>query len=496
MFVIKSKRKAKAVIGRVVIGLGLGLALVAPTVGLAQSQPRDGRSREAARLDEPTPAEALANTRKTGVPTLVLVTSESSPASMALWRDLKAAHDESTRRDAIQLIHVAIEELGNTAKKLGLKRVPAVLLYCRDDDKVNLAGQHSGPMDVEFIGGWVGLYHRDGTKTKVAVDKGDDADVRQTNYQDYPSAQSTPQYQQPQPPPKAPPYQAPPPPQPPQQPTYYPPQQQQYYTPPPMVPVYQQPQPTMVYAPSPPPIYVQPSAPTIVMGPAPQPNFAFAPQPASAPMAMAPMNLLAPANAPQPPQGNAPQPPANAPQPPTYAMAPAPQPTYAMAPAPQPTYAMAPAPPPTYAMAPAPQPTYAMAPAPQPVYAAAPQPAYAPASVVAAAPALMLSNPRLFGRLLGTIGESLSELGNPRVRMARAPAYQSAIQADPVYPATPVYPVKRARGRLQYQELEEEPEYDDAPPPPPPVYRAPRPSPQSGGDGHSLRNLFRKHSSE
>ena len=154
------------------------------------------------------------------------------------------------------------------------------------------------------------------------------------------------------------------------------------------------------------PVVVQPQAPTIVVGPTPQPNIIFAAPAPSAPtisymvQGNAPVANAPTGNAPQQIfMANAPQPAAGAPQP----MAMAPQPV-AMAPQPMAPQPMAPQPMAPQPMAMAPQP---MAMAPQPM-AMAPV-GQAPTGQSPALLAAVLTNPSIFGRILGAIGEHLAQ---------------------------------------------------------------------------------------
>jgi hypothetical protein len=160
--------------------------------------------------------------------------------------------------------------------------------------------------------------------------------------------------------------------------------------------------------------------------------------------------------------------------------------------------------------------------APQPMMMA-PQQQVAQSPLAAAVLTTVLTNPGLIGRILGGIGELLSEFKQPRVRMAQSPMPQMQMAPAPIasapapgygippgYQLVPAYPAYAAedyghdhgRGKVcrlcgprrsqDYgggygpEETYQPPVYQQ----PPPRYEGPSPSPQAGSGGHGW---FKRH---
>jgi hypothetical protein len=408
----------------------LRAAVAATALGLgAPCRGEDDRAKKAAADAASTPAHMFERTRATGIPSLVLVTSRAAPASLELWRALVNDRSIWAERRLLFLVQLPVETHIREIRSLGVSQAPALLLIRRDGRELKVAGQHMGSMDPAFVAGWLALL--EGLPGGALSPRADGA-VQRVNH-----ASASPQATQPDiaPPPSK--MTA-------DQPHLYqplvPPAAPPAQPPQPMTPAYQQAQPMpLVYAPPQPPIYIQPAAPTIVMGPAPMPNVAYAPSTVPAYGAALPQPMVSPGG-PNLPSAQSPS--YDAPQ---TASAPASLPWYA--PMPYPT---------SYATAPG----YVPASAPG-WYSAAP------------AQAPMLKAPGLLCSLIGTLGEHLAGLKNPRIKMTSVPVY--APVAPSALPECPTHPA--------------------APPVPPMEYGAvasvPRPSPQDDGSSHHriLRRL-------
>jgi hypothetical protein len=347
----------------------------------------------------PAWVRAIQDTLRTGRPTLLVVTSRAHPASGQLWQALSNDPQAQSVRQAFQVVELSAEANPQRIQSLQVTSFPTLIVYGRGANGLTMLGVEAGSMDLPFALGWLS-----GLKTTASTASGSRGDIRpplaggrdanlaRAGYHDhYPSAQQpSPQYYPPPPAPPAP-----------------PPAPAQPMVPvAPVAPIYSAPapQPVVVSAPSPPVVF-QPSAPTIVVGPTPQPNIVFAQAPApTVTYAMAPS---APAPAAPAPTNLFTQP----------APAPAPAPS---APAPSAAAPLAYAP-----VAYAPQ--VAMAPA-------APAPQVGQSPLLAAA---ILTNPRLWERILGAIGEHLAQKKQPRIQMAPAPTVAQAPVAPAGYAPAP-----------------------------------------------------------
>jgi hypothetical protein len=408
-------------------------------------------------------------TRTNGQLTVVVVTATVLPDSQRLPGALAEILRTHPIGRSWQLTEVVAESSPALVKKLGVSRVPTVLVYRLGKDGFELAGHKSDSADADVVYGWlcaVAAQERD-----KAAPTGDTA-VTRTNHL-YASGQGQPSPQMP-----APAY-APP--------TYVPQPPQQYYQPqvapvpfqvPPVVSAPAAP-PTVI-APAAPSFVVQQQAPTLIMSPAPAPNIVFAP---SAP-AMPTITVMQPASAPvasAPTASNVPQ---------LFLSAPAAAPAAAA-----PTFAMAPTAAPTFAMAPA-APTFAMAPTSMVAAAPATQPvAAAPTANIGQGPftttVLTTIAPSLLDNLLGAIGEHFARKRQPRLQMAPAPVAQQYAQAPVALapaPASNYVPAGYAQapggqpGYLAYPaSAPPAPEYGYAAQAPPSY---PTPSPQGSGPSY------------
>ena len=391
--------------------------------------------------------QAMPACKQTGKLLIVVTSSRAEPNSTRFVATLKEVVSFASSELAPLFTEMPVERFEADLKRLGVTTHPTLILYRHGPRGIELVGSRSGLQTVRQAVAWLdsigALRIRKPAAAEPAQAQGEtplpplperstpavetaqrdhDPQLQRTGGQpphfngQMPSGQVPYTSEQGGAPPPMPPAKIPPP----TPPSYSPPA----YSPPPSYQPVQQVAPVtgMVSTPvmvSPPqvPVVVQPQAPTIVVGPTPQPNIIFAASAPSAPtisymvQGNAPVANAPTGNAPQQIfMANAPQPAASAPQP----MAMAPQP---MAMAPQPM-AMAPQP-----MAMAPQP---MAMAPQPM-AMAPQPmamapvGQAPTGQSPALLAAVLTNPSIFGRILGAIGEHLAQKKNPRIQMGQAP---------------------------------------------------------------------------
>ena len=391
---------------------------------------------QARTLDLDPVEHALVTTLKTGVPTVIAVTSKADTEQRQVWRSLVDSPRAQSMIESVQLIEVVAEESPSRLRQLGVTSTPTICVIRRNQNRIEKTAQQIMPRDLPAALDWVASVHR--TSVSAARPPIDPA-LQRTHQPTYYQAQASPQVPQ-----LAPPTQqmAPPTPQPPQQ-------SVPQYSAPPMqgVPVVNAPsQPPVAVTMSAPPVYVQQSAPTVVLGPTPPPNVVIA-QAApsmptvsmSVPMQSPPQMML---SAPQP----QPQPMMAAPQPQPMMAAPQPQPMMAV-PQPQPMMAV-PQPQPMMAV-PQPQPMMAV-PQPQPMMAVpqpqpmmgVPQPQQS--FLGTAAIGLILNNPNLIDRILGAIGRLLAQRGLPRLQMNPAtpasfsptmvPASQAGFYAMPQQP--------------------------------------------------------------
>ena len=324
---------------------------------------------------------ALRQTVQTGRPSVVVVTERSSPRSLELVKSLQQAAASSLVGRMVSFAEMSREAYPQQVDRMGVTTFPALLVYGQNGSRLKLLGLRSGPLDVPTTLAWLVSLP---IGSMAAVRPPDPAVTRAAAGDDYPSAQA--------PYPSGQHY----PPAPPKVPSQPQPQPQ----PIPIVPVPQAQVPPVYTAPAPQPVVVatpaqpvvvQPSQPQVIIGPSQPPQITFANAPTAAPS----VSYVQPANA---PTGNAPQ-----------------QIFMANAPQPQPTGNAPPAQPMMYAMAPPMQPAMA------PVGNAPPQVGQSP--VMAAA---LLTNPRLWERLVGALGEHLAQKKNPRIQMGNAPTVGQA----------------------------------------------------------------------
>lgn len=242
--------------------------------------------------------QALRVTQQTGRLCVIGVTSTANPASQEAWRHLLSLNSVQEMSRSGTFVELPLELDPNTAKLLKVQAANSILVYGGDGRRIRLVGHKSGLEDPYLLARWLetmGLVAGGGPRIDPSVSQA-------SHFHQQPSPQ------QPVP-------QVPISPQPPTQ--FMMPVAQ-----PTMAPVYTAPAlaPTVVSPPSA-PVVVQPSAPTVVVGPTPAPNIIFAqsapaapsvtmmaapaptpsvmmmaPQPVqAAPMAMAPVQALAPA---------------------------------------------------------------------------------------------------------------------------------------------------------------------------------------------------------
>ena len=245
------------------------------------------------------PAEsALQATLRTGRPSVLVITSRTSPASAELVTALRRTADSTLVGRLVNFAEMPREEYARQVERLGLKRFPAILVYGREGTALKLLGHRVGPLDAPTTLAWLAALPSGSTRPKIPPP---DPGLRRASQEGYPTPPS-PQMpyassqNYPQGPPPAPPkmgYQPPPQPQPqlvpypvmPVQPAQVPP----VYSAP-------MPQPVVVSTPAT-PVVVQPSQPQIIIGPSQAPQITFASTP-SAPS----VSYVQPSNAPTPNQ--------------------------------------------------------------------------------------------------------------------------------------------------------------------------------------------------
>jgi hypothetical protein len=408
--------------------------------------------------------QAIQATGTQGVPSIVVITSRSTPASQAFRSSLARAPEAMAIARSARFAEMPAEIYAAQVKTLGITTFPTVMVYRRSKTGVEVVAQRNDLSDIQQVFAWLGSLGL-GAKAPAASPAGflaasttaptdaNDPSVVRTMFP-HPTGQAAPSEQQPAPPPPAAPYV---PPSPPPQAPYVPPPQPAYYPPP------------QPYVPAPAPYYIQAQTPAMVVQQAPQQIILAPPGPPQVTVAMAAPVSYAPAPAAAPP--NLFTQPMQAP------------------PAPQPMYAP-----------PAPQPMYAP-PAPQPMQAP-PQYAPAPPQVAQAPTAMVLQAPGLMNSMIGTFGEYLARRRFPRVQMsampmlAQAPVANAPMALAPVTgyaPAGPPYavmtpestsfaPCNTYRAPCRYHGGPCPGPSGNAAPPPPPY---PSASPQSGqSSGH------------
>jgi hypothetical protein len=425
----------------------------------------------------PTLPQAVQAVKQTGTPLVVIATSRAVPASAKLVASIKQTVASRPFGGTVLFVEMPAEVYGDRLKSLGIDSFPRAIVYRAGPKGLVAVGSRGEFTEGEQVISWLRILGLVSVRPP-----GDSGLVRTGGQAHYPTSQGPVPSGQNNIPPTPPPAPQPPP---------YIPQPVPAPPPSPVAPVYMQPapQPLVVSAPSAPVVF-QPSAPTIIVGPTPQPNIVFANAPASAPNISVMNSGNAPTAGNAPPQlFLAPQPSGNAPtQPPPMAYAPQPPPQ------PQP-------------MAYAPQPPQ------QPAYAPV---AFAPTGNSPALVTALLTNPRLWERLIGALGEHLAQKKNPRIQMGNAPVAQAPTQygnaptvgaptagaptayapvayapsgyapvAQPMYamPAPP--PMYMAVMPPQAPPMYAPPPAYQPPPyqPPPPPYQPSGPSPQGDGNG-------------
>jgi hypothetical protein len=380
---------------------------------------------------------ALRATVQTGRPSVLVVTSGSDARSQRLRRELLDNPQVRALSKTLSFTEMAAESHAAQVKGLGIRAYPTVLVYRRGAKGLECMGAMTQPENASYLLGWLsglGLGLGQVSGAPAPVDPG----VSRTQYatgQAGPSGQGPPMpsgqhYPPPQPPPTPPPV------------------VQQPYIPPSPPPTYQVA--PVVTGPAPVPTLIAPAAPTYVVQQQPA-TIMMAPAPAPTVVQLQPAQ--APPMASAPPMGNAP--PQNlftqpAQAPPTGAAPPANAPSYA---------------PPTY-----PQ-QVAYAPPTQPVASAPQQVGQGP--IAAAVLTTVLTNPSLWERILGTIGEHLAQKKNPRIQMGQAPVMQAPMtgQAPPAGQAPVAY--APAAGQAYVAAAPAVPYAYGIPTYPPPGYAAP-----------------------
>ncbi len=230
--------------------------LVLTALGISESfqQPCHGQkvSAEAvnARVGWVPLSHAVNTTANTGLPTLVIVTSPSKPASLQLCRALTRLPEAAALAGSIQFAEMASDVYKDQVKALGVNSFPTLIVYSRSRRGIEIMGRKSGLTEPGQVVPWLRTL---GLASKGAA-PADPALARAGHYppaasgQAYPTEQAPPPYAPPKQPIMAPPL-----------PPYVPP------APPPQAPPqYVAPYPAQA------PVYVQPSAPAMIVQQAPQ----------------------------------------------------------------------------------------------------------------------------------------------------------------------------------------------------------------------------------
>src|SRR5262249_30657320 len=111
---------------------------------------------------------ALQGTAKTGRPTVVVTTSRTSPASVALRQGLPRAAAPAGVRVAVTLAELSAEANAAQVELLGVKRHPSVIVYRRGKSALEVAGYRDDLTDPAATLAWVGtLLPKGGTDRNV-----------------------------------------------------------------------------------------------------------------------------------------------------------------------------------------------------------------------------------------------------------------------------------------------------------------------------------------
>jgi len=162
---------------------------------------------------------ALVTTLKTGVPTVIAVTSKADTERRQAWRSMVDSPQAQGMLESVQLIEVVAEESPSRLRQLGVTSAPTICVIRRNQNRIDKTAQQVMPKEVPALLDWVASVSSNGTSaTRSSVDSGLQRTHFPTSYQ----TQASPQVPQMAPPPQQ---MAPPTPQPPQQaaPPYSPP---------------------------------------------------------------------------------------------------------------------------------------------------------------------------------------------------------------------------------------------------------------------------------
>ncbi|MFO0911168.1 MAG: hypothetical protein U0794_22990, partial [Isosphaeraceae bacterium] len=205
--------------------------------------------------------QALRTTANAGVPTVVVITSRSSPASAAFREALAQLPEARSWTRSVLFAEMPAEIYATQVKNLGISVFPTFVVYRRGRSGLEAAGARHDLADARQVFAWLGSLSLTPAPGDNAVatagapahpSVADPAVQRTQMYgssQGYPSEQAPPSI-----PPKVPPA--------------LPPAQPPVYTTPPQQPVYA-PQPYVTPVPAPPPVYVQTQTPAMIVQQAP-----------------------------------------------------------------------------------------------------------------------------------------------------------------------------------------------------------------------------------
>lgn len=129
----------------------LALAVAGISSGVARGQSQSGDPR-----DWPNPYVALKGTKDRGVPTLVICTSSSEPASLKLREDL------ARRSRDFQSLGVTVTEMDHAQftlplERIGVREFPTLILYAKDPrgDGLKLVDALQGPIRPAAVFSWL-----------------------------------------------------------------------------------------------------------------------------------------------------------------------------------------------------------------------------------------------------------------------------------------------------------------------------------------------------
>ena len=167
-----------------------------------------------------TVESALKTTLRSGRPTVLVITSRTSPASLELLEAVKRSANSTLVGQLVSFAEMPLEQYTQQVDRMGVKTFPTVVVYGTDQATLKLLGHRTGPLDAPTMLAWLSSLPSGGTIAIAKLPATDPAVKRTASHDDgyptppspqmpYPSSQNLPQ-----PPPPAPPkmgFQPPPP---------------------------------------------------------------------------------------------------------------------------------------------------------------------------------------------------------------------------------------------------------------------------------------------